>query len=93
MCNQPKPYTLKPLKTQAVRTQPEAYTLKTLKTQACFPQAARPGSQTHESNLNPQPSTQAIRKQFDQTLSDLGCGYLDLYLVHWPGDPTRNQGP
>jgi len=26
----------------------------------------------------------AVRQQFERTVSDLGCEYLDLYLVHWP---------
>ena len=27
---------------------------------------------------------EAIRKQLDQTLKDLGTEYIDLYLIHWP---------
>ncbi|KAF8908095.1 NADP-dependent oxidoreductase domain-containing protein [Gymnopilus junonius] len=26
----------------------------------------------------------AVRESFEESLSDLGLGYIDLYLVHWP---------
>jgi diketogulonate reductase-like aldo/keto reductase len=36
-----------------------------------------------------------VRKGFDQTITDLGVKYLDLYLVHWPlafvNDGTGNS--
>jgi 2,5-diketo-D-gluconate reductase A len=41
------------------------------------------------SNANHLPDD--VRRSFAETLTTLGCGYLDLFLIHWPL-PTRYDG-
>ena len=33
----------------------------------------------------------AVRTQFEKTVKDLQCEYLDLYLVHWPTPGTFSK--
>ena len=36
-------------------------------------------------DLSPEETTRMVTEQFERTLQELGVGYVDLMLLHWPG--------
>lgn len=43
--------------------------------------------------LSPDQITERVTAHFETSLQELGLGYLDMVLLHWPSKPGDNQDP
>ena len=44
------------------------------------------------SSMTVEQISESVRRQFEESLDDLGVGYVDLMLLHWPSEHRRSVG-